>query len=159
MNKKPYKSKKAKCGMCLHYSNDQYNPFCKKGHNLKFPLIKNEHNCKDYKFIERREPSLADIFTKLEFDYCKECAFEFNDQCSGKSWIPFKNDPKCEFFRDKKLVCKNAEPMLQYGNMLRNNYCKLPPHLRHEGNNNWKTMCPNAHTHKAEKYKCYKKNG
>lgn len=160
----PWKSdpfKKARCGMCKKY--DGYS--CKAEKELKYPLIINEHNCRDYEYNSNSASSSAKylrsktFYSFTLFTHCNECTFEFEGMCSGQRWIPVKTvDGKCEFFKPKSVACKNCVPMLQYGNNLRNNYCRLPPHLRDgDARGGWKYMCPGAHDpERVGHLKCYK---
>ena len=145
-------TKKARCGMCIFFSGME-NLTCKVGHKLIFPLINGEHHCKDYRYkpwgtILKHSPRSAE---------CKDCSHLYMGVCDGIKHHPFQKEPTCEFFRHKDLTCKNAIPMFQYGSYIRNNYCKLPPHLRDgDSSRSWKWMCPNAHTPDIEHRKCYK---
>jgi hypothetical protein len=163
----PWKSderKKARCGMCQSGNGVE----CANGHELKYPLITNEHKCRDYQYDPYKYDRTGDYLrnesfhAKLLFTHCFGCTFEFGGLCSGKKWIPVKmvND-KCEFFKPKSVACSNCVPMNQYGNLYRNNYCRLPPHLRQgDEKRGWKWMCPGAHNpDKVRGKKCYKPLG
>lgn len=159
---KPWRSsytRKARCGMCVFFTGMNHLD-CAMGKKLRYPLIAKEHRCEYYSYLERYEPSKPHRDANQgNLPECIECAHFLEEMCTGVRWYPFKIDPKCEFFRSSELICKNAVPMLQYENKLRNNYCKLPPHLRHKNNNDWKCMCPSAHEANAVYYSCYKPKG
>jgi hypothetical protein len=142
----------AKCGMCKKCEMGKLN--CSEGHNLKYPLQVNEHDCPDYIYDESGEIVKMTLFNIPEFEYCTDCAHHFNGVCDGKRLIPFKKYPRCEFFRDKNLTCKNAIPYLQYGNGLRNNHCKLPASERKtDANRGDDWCCPIAHMY--DSMACY----
>lgn len=151
---KPWRAsftKVARCGMCAFYAGFNAGK-CSKGRTYIYPLITGEHHCKDY-IHNRDQPR---FFTKPEYPLCKRCGHWFNGRCDGIRWWPHKTEP-CEFFRDRRLTCRNAIPMSQYGDHNRNNYCKLPPRLRDgDSSRGWKWLCPNAHTEYVTGLKCYK---
>lgn len=164
-------TKVARCGMCLyngHFKNGCLTDYdCEKDHDIKYPTITNEHDCKDYKYlddtIEVKEGMIYRGYStpEPEFPECKECGYNFKGKCSGIQWIPIPiKNGKCQFFRDKNLICKYAIPTLQYSNHFRNNFCSLDPKLRDgDMKRGWKWMCPTAHEKYAEHYKCYKSKG
>lgn len=133
---------------------------CRKGNELQYPLYSKTHNCPDFKFKPNPFDLVEDMFTKCEYLECAECCHNFKDRCSGKRWYPVEiKEGKCEFFRHKDLLCKNAIPYSQYCNYLRNNYCKLPPHKRDQEervSESWKWNCVFAHMKGIESYSCYK---
>jgi hypothetical protein len=142
---------KARCFYCKNFTGIYAPDGCLKGHEVQFPLVTNEHHCRDYYYNKRPVP-----IKEPKHPECSECAYWYFG-CSGIKWLPYKDDPKCEFFHHKNEVCKNAIPMLQYGCNTRNNYCKLPPHLRDgDSSRGWKWVCPNAHTPHVQSRKCYK---
>lgn len=114
----------ARCGMCKRSENSRLN-ICHAGHQVKYPLMVNQHDCPDYEYEPAGEIVQKTPFNVQEHEYCPECAHHLDGVCSGKSWIPYKTEPRCEFFRDLHLTCKHALPFLQYGNGLRNNHCAL----------------------------------
>jgi hypothetical protein len=137
---------------------------CMMNNEVKYPLINQEHHCKDYEFrpeIPRQIPDdLILIFAGLQECYpeCADCGHNYENRCHGIKWIPIeKVDGICQFFRARTKTCKNAIPYLQYQNHIRNNHCKLPPRLR-DGDQKlgWKWNCGNAHTESAERKKCYR---
>lgn len=149
-------TKKAVCGMCAFCKADEQGN-CLKKHRIIYPLLNGEHHCKDYLFRPDNPKVYPGPFGHADFPECENCAHCYNGICDGKRWLPLKREPICEFFYDKKLVCKNAIPEVQYGNHIRNNFCKLPPHLRDgDSKRGWKWRCPNAHTQYAKNLKCYK---
>jgi hypothetical protein len=123
----------------------------------KVPTLAHEHDCEHYHY--KKDQFKPNHFQHCAHDYCNNCAFELDGFCSGKNWIPYKTEPKCEFYRDKNKTCVNAVPIHQEGcgpDLFRNNYCRLPPEQRDgEQSSGWKHMCYQAHTKGAEYKKCY----
>lgn len=148
-------TKTARCFYCSHFFNDDS---CALEHQVVYPLINGEHHCPDYVYVPDKIPKIDNPFAVPESEYCVKCSKFFQGACSGKSWIPIHiKNGRCEFFRDMDKTCKNAIPFLQYGNHIRNNYCKLPPHLRDgDCSRGWKWCCPQAHTEHIENKKCYR---
>lgn len=107
-----------------------------------------KHDCPDFEYDPDGEIVERTLFNVPEHDYCTDCAHHFKGVCSGKDWFPAKTVPRCEFFRDKNLICKHAEPVIQYGNGLRNNKCNL------KGGN---SHCCYAHT--STHLECYEAKG
>ncbi len=131
----PFRSsyiKKARCGTC-QFNNDFS---CLKGNEILFPTMAQEHNCKDYQYKKDSVPIIPKdkilLFRGLsdKLKECNDCTHNFENRCEGLKWFPYTKHGECEFFRHKNTICKNAVPYLQYENHIRNNYCKLPPHLR-----------------------------
>jgi len=157
-------TKVARCGMCAN----QENYCCNKEHDIIYPTIGGEHKCLDYEYKPDHIYLLPEnkilIFTGLidKLSECNRCSHLLYERCNGIKWYPFKiKNGKCEFFRDKSLICKYAIPYLQYGNHNRNNFCTLPPEER-DGDytkRSWKCNCPNAHKEGIEYRKCYQKKG
>lgn len=148
---------KARCATCqYHYLSGDTGFECKKKHILQYPTYSKTHDCPDFKFKPNPPPEPDE--NELLFSECSKCGYNFMSRCDGIRWRPIgKKDSKCEFFRPKYLICKNAIPYLQYCNHLRNNYCKLPPHKR-EGDmkRGWSWNCPYAHKDYADGLHCYK---
>ena len=111
------------CGMCKKHD-DRFIK-CGAGHECQYPTMVTEHDCQDYEYDCSGERIQATPFNQPEFSYCNDCTHCFSGVCSGKRWIPFICEPRCEFFTPKEQSCKHADPCLQYGNGLRNNRCKL----------------------------------
>lgn len=156
----------ARCGMCKKSKKVMNLAIeCKKGLELKYPLLANEHDCKHYEYeshcIEEIPDDKIHNFIGIEArrPECNQCSHLLLGYCSGLRWHPAGiKDGKCEFFRDKKFTCKHAVPCLQYANGLRNNYCKLDPSKRDQTDNknlSWKWMCPWAHEKSVETLKCH----
>ena len=156
-------TKIARCGMCRNGVGDYLVISCSKNHKLVYPLICGEHECPDYEYkpdhIEIIPEDKTLIFTRLidRLLECNQCSHLLYGRCTGVKWDPFKiKDGKCEFFRDKSLICKHAIPYLQYGNHHRNNFCTLPPEERDgDTRRGWKWNCPGAHEKDIEYKKCY----
>jgi hypothetical protein len=155
-------TKKARCGMC---ENIRFNELeCRLGHNLVYPLITGEHRCKDYKYkyeLVILPPEgyifISGVLLNSIFPECCDCAHNLLGRCDGVHCFPIMRiNGNCEYFRSKCLICKNAIPMFQYGSYTRNNYCRLPPHLRDDPcKNGWKWLCPAANRAEAENMNCY----
>ncbi len=149
-------TKKARCAACQFIRSVT----CLKGHKVKYPTYANTHNCCDFKFKPNPFDVYKDDFNKIPYNECVECSHNFRNRCSGKRWIPITIiEGKCEFFRPKGLICKNAIPYSQYCNHLRNNYCKLPPHKRDQNERvrfSWSHNCIHAHVKGIESNSCYK---
>lgn len=144
-----------RCGTCQNLR-QPVGP-CRLDNDLKYPLMVNIHDCKDFKF-RPDIPLPPDDFTIANLPECIECAHFFSERCDGKRWVGFKKDPVCEFYRNKNLICKNAVPFLQYGNRIRNNYCNLHPELRDgDQRNSWEHCCPTAHS--STNKKCHTEYG
>ena len=167
-------TKVARCGMCENYVEPDYedgnipiSDYCEKGHEVVGPTITGEHDCKDYEYKPDRidMPPEGRIFrfngyvggSEEMFNECYTCGHNFMGQCGGIGWVPIRKvNGVCEFYRDKKLTCKHAIPILQYGDHIRNNYCRLPPEKRDgDCSRGWKWHCCNAHTPYVESWKCY----
>lgn len=133
----------ATCGTCKKSRMGEIS--CEAGHEIQLPTMLNEHDCKDYDYEPAGEIVAKTPFNVPEHEYCLDCAHELNGVCDGKKWIPYKTKPRCEFFREKILICIHAYPFIQYGNGLRNNRCKL----KSDGQ-----CCPWAHI--ENNLKCYK---
>lgn len=149
-------TKKARCATCKFVKSTK----CLEGKKLQYPLYSYSHNCKDFEFNPKSFDLYEDMFTACKYAECIECSHNFKNRCSGKRWCPVTiKDGKCEFFRHKDLICKNAIPYSQYCNQLRNNYCKLPPHKRdisERVSESWHWNCIFAHVKGIENYSCYK---
>ncbi len=150
-------TKKPRCATCEFLKGLR----CKKENEVQYPTYSCTHDCLDFKFKPRPSHGLyPDVFNTCKYDECKDCSYNFKNRCSGKRWIPIKIvDGKCEFFRHKDLICKNAIPYSQYCNHLRNHYCKLPPRKRDQNSrqsDSWSWNCLNAHKKGIEYMKCYK---
>lgn len=149
----------ARCGYCKWHDEAKYT--CSKGHEIKGPTQVNEHDCKDYEYLPCNVPMPEEgyIFMFLgqmkKREECNDCGYLFQGRCSGINWYPFAiKQGKCEFFRSKNKTCKFAIPRLQYGDLGRNNFCKLAPEQR-DGGRGWKWNCRNAHTENGEYKTCY----
>jgi hypothetical protein len=139
---------------------------CKEGLSLKYPLLVKQHHCEQYeyephyiiKIPEDKIHLFVGIGVQERRKECNQCAHFFHGYCDGIKWFPFDiKDGKCEFFRNKNLLCKHAIPHFQYGGTTRNNYCKLHPSKR-DGDQaqSWLMRCPYAHKEHVEKYlDCY----
>jgi hypothetical protein len=148
-------TKVARCGLCKHSNRREIR--CAKGLAILYPTIAREHDCPHYEFHKGElRPNPFQHCGLLE---CKTCAFELDNFCSGKRWIPFKTEPHCEFYRPKGKTCQHAIPFHQEGSepeIYRNNYCSLPPEQRDgDQSSSWKCCCYKAHTPGAENMKCY----
>ena len=146
-------TKKARCATCKRNSG----AYCTKGHKRQYPLYTKTHDCPDFDFKPSPPPGTGSE-DELLFPECSECGYNFVNKCTGIRWRPIsKKDGKCEFFRHKDLICKNAIPYLQYCNHMRNNYCRLPPHKRDgAAKQRWSWNCPWAHGIGVERLHCYK---
>lgn len=166
-------TKVARCGMCKNYVEPKFEEdialmdSCIKGHDIVGPTITGEHDCKDYEY----RPDVIDmppngrIFrfngyvggSEAMFNECNGCGHNFMGRCNGIGWVPIRKvNGICEFFRERYKTCKHAIPVLQYGNHIRNNYCRLPPEQRDgDVSRGWKWHCSNAHTSYVESKKCY----
>ena len=149
-------TKRARCAACQHLGGF----LCRRGKDVQYPLYSNVHSCPAFKFKPLPFNVPQDCFNGLDYPECANCGHNFRNICSGKRWIPVQiKDGKCEFFRDKKLICKYAIPYSQYCNHLRNNYCRLPPHLRDQEKDvsrGWSWNCNFAHIKGIECFSCYK---
>jgi len=176
----PFRSsltKVARCGMCIHFSSyveeTEHDPLfyekcelgkekCELGKEIRYPYMANEHDCQDYMYKPFKVPRIKEGYIKIfigeikKLKECDDCSHNLENYCEGVSHFPFKTTPRCEFFRNKELICKHAIPYFQYGTTIRNNYCSLEPSKR-EGDmkRGWKWSCPWAHEKTAEYYKCY----
>jgi hypothetical protein len=136
---------------------------CEEGKELAYPLITNEHDCESYVYRSHRVRIIPDAkiatFVGLinRLKECDRCSYQFHEYCDGLHRYPFElKNGTCEFFRDKKLICRFAVPHFQYGTTMQNNYCKLKPEKRDgDSNQGWKWCCPSANTPRAERLKCY----
>ncbi len=154
-------SRKARCSACVNYiEHSGFGISCSEENKIQYPTYSKTHGCPDFKFKPQEEfTGPRNEFEYIPYPECFGCGHNFKGACSGKQWLPVKIvDDKCEFYRDKKLICRNAIPYLQYCNNLRNNYCKLPPHKR-DSNRGWGCNCPSAHYPGIEHKKCYKSKG
>jgi hypothetical protein len=124
------------------------------GHELKYPLITNKHDCKDFEYDQTGDMIRPTLFNQADLPECTRCAHEFKGICDGKAWVPIKRNPECEFFRDKSLTCRHAIPFLQYGSGIRKNRCSLPVNQRKtEARRGENFCCHNAHRNSS--MECY----
>lgn len=150
-------TKKARCDTCKYICGTW---LCSKGRILLYPLYAKTHDCPDFSFKpSQQRGGPYNEFEELSYPECKDCGHNFEGLfCDGKRWLPVNFvENKCEFFRHEGLICKNAIPYLQYGNQLRNHYCKLPPYKRDgDQKQGWSWNCPHANSLGIERTRCYK---
>ena len=158
---------RARCGFCkfnaVFYNDGEFfGNDCTKGHKIKYPTQVTEHSCQDYQYLEDTKiEEIPDDKIKMflglidKMPECGNCGHNFKNHCDGIKWYEFERRPICQFFIDKDLTCKYAVPFFQYGNHIRNNYCRLNPELRSDLYAQcWECCCVSAH--KKPKYlKCY----
>lgn len=130
------------CGTCQSMEEPYLR--CAKSLPMEYPLMVTETECPEYLYKPDHRPP-ADVFTVTGLPECATCGHNVQSRCSGKGRIPFKREPRCEFWRHYKLTCKYAVPFLQYGTNYRNNYCTLPPEKRQPPTPDARWCCINAH--------------
>jgi len=156
-------TKKARCAFCRHFvewgDREAYSCRCEKGHSLegKGPYAVRLHECRDYEYV----PLKLDNVPKIKLNICKRCVNNIVGRCFANRIRIHPKEDRCSGFRDRRLLCRYAIPMVQGGGslLLRSNYCKRPPGSR-DGEwyteYTWSTLCPSAHEPAAEFKRCYK---
>lgn len=155
----------ARCSCCKIFN---WSSGCGKGLDVQYPTYATVHKCEGYEFnpseykrarrMGKIKMFMAIIDARPE---CAGCVHNLEGECNGIHWYPFQiKNGKCEFYRNKALLCKYAIPYFQYGERIKNHYCMKSPALRDgDQKQGWEWNCPNADSPLAEELKCYEARG